>query len=214
MLQNSTVILGISPAAFFRSKSLLEFLSEEEGEALVEALESLDERDADESNEEFGPYTFQLSGTGTARTPLEWTAYCAIHRPDRTTLPERVILELERVEDPRKSTCATPEPPRAPDEKGGMESCGIVEPSVEDLMLSTVSLVKPLRELSRSRGSRVGSKQKELNVVQLLSQVNEQFSKTENLEEFYRVSSDELWSRLILTFSFRLRRLSLESSRS
>ena len=69
-----------------------------------------------------------------------------------------------------------------------MESCGIVEPSAEDLTLSTVSLVKPLRELSRSRGSRVGSRQKELNVVQLLSQVNEQFGKTENLEEFYRVS--------------------------
>lgn len=154
-------------------------------------MESLDERDADESNEELGPYTFQLSGSGTAKTPIEWTAYCAIHRPDRENAPQRVILELERVEDARQSTCATPEPPRTAEEKGGMESCGIVEPSAEDLLLSTVSLVKPLRELSRSRGSRVGSKQKELNVVQLLSQVNEQFSRTENLEEFYRVRSNE-----------------------
>lgn len=192
--------MGIPSAALFKAKSLSEFLNEDESDTLQEALEQLDDRDEDSANTDTGPFNFQLSGFGVPGTGddgpgsdsrVEWTAYCAIHRPDRLNYPTRAILELELMEDHLNPLTTASEQPSTAEEKGGMPSCGIIEPTEQDLLLSTVSLVKPLHALARLRNKRArgGNSRNEMDVVALLSQINEQMSKADDLQSFLKVCS-------------------------
>ncbi|KAL8283833.1 hypothetical protein RQP46_005265 [Phenoliferia psychrophenolica] len=54
---------------------------------------------ADDEADEPGvtPFTFELTAGPTC--PVAWVAFAAIHRPSRLTKPQRVILELELVND-------------------------------------------------------------------------------------------------------------------
>ena len=79
-------------------------------------------------------------------------------------------------------------------ERGGMTRGGEDEddfqPTEEDLAKSTMNLAQPLRALQRfkkraARGGRRGNE--ELDVVGLLSQINEQFAKADELEDFLQV---------------------------
>lgn len=193
--------MGIPSAAFFKATSFSAFLTEDEADTLAEALEILDERDEDAGNTETGPHNFQLSGFGVPGTGddgpgsesrAEWTAYGALHRPDRVKYPLRAILELELMEDHLSPLTTVSEKPSTAEEKGGMPSCGIIEPTEQELLLSTVSLVKPLRALTRhknkkARGGKASSS--EMDVVGLLSQINEQMAKADDLETFLKVHS-------------------------
>lgn len=196
--------MGIPPITLFKAQSLAEYLNEDESDALLEALEQLDERDEDSGNTDTGPFNFQLAGFGIpgsgdaglgSGSRAEWRAYCAIHRPDRLNHPTRAILELELMDDLLNPLSAESEIPATAEEKGGMESCGIVEPTEQDLLLSTVSLVKPLRALARSKAKRArggSSGNSDLDVVALLSQINEQMSKADDLQSFLKITAGVL----------------------
>lgn len=86
--ENSGHILGakFTASKLLRSRTLLEFFDLEEQEVLLESLEALAERDAEEeTGKAVEVFTFQLSGAGESEDS-EWSAYAAIHRPDRGTL--------------------------------------------------------------------------------------------------------------------------------
>lgn len=186
-----------------------ELFSEEETDVLLDAIDALDERDADETNEEVGPYTFILSGQGEpgsgasdahARDRLQWSCHAAIHRPNPTQQPERLILELELVDDQVNPLQTKSQEPLTPDERGGLgnsEDYGEngINPTEEELIESTVSIIKPLRQLTRNRNTRSSRRRgrgarrtdDDLDVVGLLSQINDQLSKADNLEVFLKI---------------------------
>ncbi|GAA5877871.1 hypothetical protein JCM1840_002929 [Sporobolomyces johnsonii] len=207
--ENSGFILGIPPKALFRAKCLSDLLSEDEADALRDAVDALDDRDLDPSNEESGPYTFTLTGhglpgTGTrdARSPerLEWTCHAAIHRPSREKRPKLVVLELELVDDQLNPLTTTPSEPITSDERVGFAEPdaygknGLINPTEADLLESTVSLAKPLRVLARAkarqakRANKSGSRiMGEMDVLHLLSQINEQLGKASELGSFLKI---------------------------
>ncbi|GAA5917845.1 hypothetical protein JCM5296_005723 [Sporobolomyces johnsonii] len=207
--ENSGFILGIPPKALFRAKCLSDLLSEDEADALRDAVDALDDRDLDPSNEESGPYTFTLTGhglpgTGTrdARSPerLEWTCHAAIHRPSREKRPNLVVLELELVDDQLNPLTTTPSEPITSDERVGFAEPdaygknGLINPTEADLLESTVSLAKPLRVLARAkarqakRANKSGSRiMGEMDVLHLLSQINEQLGKASELASFLKI---------------------------
>jgi hypothetical protein len=171
---------------------------------LEEALEQLDERDEDSGNTDTGSFNFQLSGFGIpgsgdaglgSSSRAEWRAYCAVHRPDRIKFPNRAILELELMDDLLNPLTTESELPSTQEEKGGMESCGILQPTEDDLLLSTVSLVKPLRALARLKVKRArggSATSTEMDVVALLSQINEQMAKADDLQSFLKITAGVL----------------------
>ncbi|GAA5950234.1 hypothetical protein JCM21900_003518 [Sporobolomyces salmonicolor] len=207
--ENSGFIIGIPPKALFRAKSLSDLLSEDEAEALRDAIDALDDRDLDPSNEESGPYTFTLTGHGLpgtgmrdARSPerLEWTCHAAIHRPNREQRPNLVVLELELVDDQLNPLSTTPSEPITPEERDGFAEPdaygvnGLINPTEADLLESTVSLAKPLRVLARAkarqakRANKSGSRiMGEIDVLRLLSQINEQLGKASDLGSFLKI---------------------------
>ena len=142
----------------------------------------IDDRDADESPE-LGPINFSLSGKGERG---DWTAHAAMHRPDRLKSPRRIVLELELEKDDL-NPLSTVEPDGG--EKGGTESTGVMEPTLEQLEKSTRSLVKPLRALERWRGGKARGRKTEMDVVGLLTQINEQLASPDALEPFLQVRS-------------------------
>ncbi|BGP57501.1 hypothetical protein JCM8202v2_005145 [Rhodotorula sphaerocarpa] len=211
--ENSNFVIGITPRSLFRANCLSEILGEEEADVLLDAIDALDERDADETNEEVGPYTFVLSGEGEpgsgaadahARDRLHWSCHAAIHRPNVTQRPERLILELELIDDQVNPLTTRSEEPVSPDERGGMggpDDYGEngINPTEEDLIESTVSIIKPLRQLSKNKNTRTsrrraarrggGRGDDKIDVVGLLSQINDQLSKADDLETFLKVTA-------------------------
>ncbi|GAA5911258.1 hypothetical protein JCM6882_004078 [Rhodosporidiobolus microsporus] len=209
--ENSGFILGLPPRTLFRAKCLSNILDEDEEDALRDALELLEDRDSDPTNEEEGPYTFTLSGRGNpgtgdgdalSRDRLEWTCHAAIHRPSPTTKPKRVVLELELVDDQLNPLTTVSSEPFTPDERGGMADLSEygengINPTEADLIESTVSIVKPLRTLTRlkerqkRRGGRARSTKGmgEMDIVGLLSQINDQLGKADDLETFLRITA-------------------------
>ncbi|KAK4704613.1 hypothetical protein P7C70_g1590, partial [Phenoliferia sp. Uapishka_3] len=208
--ENSRFVIGISPSSLFRAKSLTNFLSEEEIEVLSEALEAWTDRDLDPTNTEIGPINFTLSGEGspgtgsasaTSSARQQWTCHCAIHRPDTVNRPERVVLEMELVDDhlnPMRTVAPGKEhEPEVEDE--GSASRGINDeqsfiPSEEAIKKSTVNMVQPLRALARYKKrlerTRPGKRAaEEMDVVGLLSQINEQLAKADQLEEFLQITA-------------------------
>ncbi|BGP34373.1 hypothetical protein JCM10296v2_006192 [Rhodotorula toruloides] len=206
--ENSGFVIGLPPRVLFRSKCLSELLDEDEADALRDAIDALDERDLDESNEEVGPYTFTLAGEGIpgsgdrdaqSRERFEWVCHAAIHRPNRTLQPKRIILELELVEDQVNPLSTVSSEPFTPDERGGMgkpEEYGEngINPTEADLIESTVSIAKPLRILARHRSTRMRRRKRSrqglegMDVVGLLSQINDQLGKADGLETFLKVT--------------------------
>ncbi|GAA6022377.1 hypothetical protein JCM10207_004744 [Rhodosporidiobolus poonsookiae] len=208
--ENSGFILGLPPRTLFRTKCLTDLLDPDEVDNLQDALEALDDRDDDPDNDEVGPYTFMLSGRGLPGTgtgdaqsleATEWTCHAAIHRPSRATNPKRVILELELADDQLNPLTTVSSEPFTPDERGGFgapEEYGEngINPTEQDLIESTVSIVKPLRTLTRirSRAQRRGSVRSkpkglnEMDIVGLLSQINDQLGKADDLETFLKIT--------------------------
>jgi hypothetical protein len=196
--QNSGFVIGLPPKELFRLPSLTSILEPSEAESLLDALDTLDDRDLDPSGTETGPLNFQLSGLGLPGTSvssdahsssrLEWQCHCALHRPDRINRPGRAILEMELMDDQVNPLTTVSNVPMSPDERGGMDSEEVVEPTAEDLTASTVSMVKPLRALARSKNRRGGRKQSgEMDIVELLSQINDQLAKADELAPFLKV---------------------------
>lgn len=144
-------------------------------------MDALDEREADESNLDQGPVSFELSGFGAPGTDtsdphsparLEWHCHAALHRPS-SNRPNLHILELELVDDQVNPLRTVPE--ELPGERHGMDYDEVLEPSEEALRASTMSMIKPLRALARirnrrARAGRVARLPSETDFVALLSQ--------------------------------------------
>ncbi|GAA5980690.1 hypothetical protein JCM11641_000177 [Rhodosporidiobolus odoratus] len=205
--ENAGFVLGLPPRFLFRAKCLTQLFDEDEAEALQDAIESLQDRDADETNDEVGPYTFLLSGQGIpgtgdtdaqSRERFEWECHAAIHRPSPASQPDRFVLELELADDQLNPLTTVASESMLPEERGSFlsseESDNGINPTAEDLLESTVSIVKPLRALTRMREKRRKNGRKgkglgEVDIVGLLSQINDQLSKAENLETFLKVTA-------------------------
>ncbi|KPV74094.1 uncharacterized protein RHOBADRAFT_28493 [Rhodotorula graminis WP1] len=207
--ENSGFILGLPPRTLFKVKCLTDVLSEDEGDALRDAIDALDERDEDPGNDEAGPYTFTLSGRGNpgtaqddaqSRARLEWTCHAAIHRPSPERQPKRLVLELELVDDQVNPLTTESSEPVATEDRGGMvdvageDPNNGINPSEDDLIESTVSIARPLRMLARGKSTRVRRRKvrrglDDLDVVGLLSQINDQLSKTDELETFLKITA-------------------------
>lgn len=114
--QNSGARLGLPPKMLFSLNCFTELLDEDQADAFLEAMEALDENEESEPSEAAssapphdtlaGMNTFQLSGQGIPGSGmdgdgsrLEWTCWCAIHRPDRKRFPKLAIIELEHEND-------------------------------------------------------------------------------------------------------------------
>ncbi|GAA6057033.1 hypothetical protein JCM3770_005219 [Rhodotorula araucariae] len=206
--ENSGFIIGLPPRTLFKCRCLTDIFSEDEGDALRDAIDALDDRDSDPSNDEQGPYTFTLSGQGNPGTNpddphsggrLEWTCHAAIHRPSPQAQPKRLVLELELVDDQVNPLTTVSSEPYSPDERGGMQDHAGqgengINPTEADLVESTVSIAKPLRILARNKSSRLKRRKvrrahDEMDVVSLLSQINDQLSKTDELETFLKITA-------------------------
>ncbi|BGP50676.1 hypothetical protein JCM10450v2_006601 [Rhodotorula kratochvilovae] len=206
--ENSGFIIGLPPRTLFKVRCFTDILIEDEADALRDAIDALDDRDSDPSNDELGPYTFTLSGHGNPGTNpdeahsggrLEWTCHAAIHRPSPQTQPKRLVLELELVDDQVNPLTTVSSEPLAPDERGGMsdpagQGENGINPTEADLVESTVSIAKPLRILARNKSSRLRRRKvrrafDEMDVVGLLSQINDQLSKTDELETFLKITA-------------------------
>lgn len=178
---------------------------------LLDHLDNLDDRDADPSDLDASPVTFTLSGEGQPGTDtstdahasgrLEWTAHCALHRPDRKGQPQRAVLELELVDD----LLSVPRQPGVYDERLGMPPTSPEDegsrPSPEELAESTISLAKPLRALARLRkraaGGRRTVRDADVDVVALLGQINEQLNRAEDLQVFLKVRALSLYAKVL-----------------
>ncbi|KAK4046722.1 hypothetical protein OIO90_006453 [Microbotryomycetes sp. JL221] len=199
--ENSGFVLGLPPTSLFKTKGFERFLSQSELEVLLDAIEMLDERDSDPDDEEVGPVYFELNGHGLpgsdpsqsnqSEQRLEWSAHCALHRPDIQNQPRRLILELELMDDQVNPLTTQDANTISFDERDGMDYQGNVNPTQEDLAASTVSMVKPLRALTRSRNRRTQSKRSnaDTDVVGLLSQINDQLGKATDLATFLKLVS-------------------------
>lgn len=201
---------------------LTQLFTEAEADNLRDAIETLSEKDEADGNET--PVSFELAGRGARGTgntgptsQRPWKAYCALHRPNRKTQPQRAVLELELLDEyPIPVRPASKAPPifrsafddpdspsnQADDKRPGMPTDATIQPSEEDSFESTVSLVQPLKEMVRLKKQRARQKAQgittgkeknnarhgELHVVQLLSQVDEQLQKAEDLPTFLKVS--------------------------
>lgn len=203
-LQNSRHIIGIPPSALFRATSLANLLPKDEIDSLLDAMDALDEREEDLDNTELGPIYFELSGFGLPGTDtsdphsparLAWDCYAALHRPSPESRPRLHILELELIDDQVNPLFTVSEEAPDADERGGMAYDVLVEPSEEELNQSTISLVKPLRALARIRNKRRGTGSamardpNETDFVGLLSQVNEQLARANDLKTFAKLTA-------------------------
>jgi hypothetical protein len=100
----------------FSLNCFTEILDEDQGDAFLEAMEALDENNESEPSEASvdmaahdalaSMNTFQLIGQGApgsgmdgGDSRLEWTCWCAVHRPDRKNKPKLAIIELEHEND-------------------------------------------------------------------------------------------------------------------
>ncbi|ORY73094.1 hypothetical protein BCR35DRAFT_281817 [Leucosporidium creatinivorum] len=196
--ENSRLIIGYSPSTLFRLPSLTAIFDEDEVDILLEALDTLDERDSDPHETERGPITFTLSGQGQpggtvdsrdGEGRLAWQAHCALHRPNRGKQPNRAVLELELVDDSINPLSTVSSEPIAEDERGGMSQRGDHgnDPTEEELLESTVSMIKPLRALARVRTkSAKRNGRAEVDVVSLLAQINEQLDRAQDLQTFLK----------------------------
>ncbi|KAK4046108.1 hypothetical protein OIV83_006334 [Microbotryomycetes sp. JL201] len=193
--ENAHFVIGLTPTFLFGLDCLSRILVKGELDFLLETLDALDDRQRDPHNLETGPLTITLSGYGLPGTDtssdahstdrLEWTCHAAVHRPDRTR-PRRFVVELELVDD-QVNPLTTVSEDLLPEERGGISDHGM-DPTEEELIESTVSIIKPLRALTRVKRSRRAKRgQPHVDVVALLSQVTDQLNKTDDLGTFLKI---------------------------
>lgn len=99
--------------------------------------------------------------------------HCSLHRPEANKHDKRLVLELEHVEDtmnPLKREWAPASPEELDSDRRIFDERpdGMNDPSAEEIYKSTMSLMKPLRALSKRRSRR----EPEINMVQLVFQVS------------------------------------------
>lgn len=199
-LQNSRFVIGLPPAHLFRLSTFASVLEDGELDVLLDALDTLDERDHDVAVTDTGPIGITLSGYGLPGTDpstdanstsrLEWTCHAVLHRPDRARKPERFVIELEMVDDRVNPLTTIVDEPVTPSERGGMPDSDYGEHATpEQLLESTVSMIKPLRALTRTKNKRRGKKgANDVDVVALLSQITVQLNRASDMKTFLRVS--------------------------
>ncbi|KAM0791116.1 hypothetical protein ACM66B_004403 [Microbotryomycetes sp. NB124-2] len=193
--ENAHFIIGLTPSYLFSLDCLSRVLVKGELDILLETLDALDDRQRDPHNLETGPLTIILSGFGLPGTDtssdahstdrLEWTCHAAVHRPDKSR-PRRFVLELELVDD-QVNPLTTMSEDVLPEERGGISEHGM-DPTEEELLESTVSIIRPLRALTRVKRSRRTKRgQPHVDVVALLTQVTDQLNKTDDLSTFLKI---------------------------
>lgn len=220
---------------FFNASCLTKLLSHSEADVLLEAIDILDEREAEEGHQELAPYGFELAGSGPGssltspiNTPLpspgsesssstfsdtpsastsltsstfsgpvsrKWTAYAAMHRPNRILAPERLILELELInQSPDLNDVA-------PAKEGGdsfktntdkddyEEDLAVTE---EDLWESTVPNAAPLKEMVRLKRRREREILRRVQMAQLAKEGGEDRNNTLIEEKSLRQRDDQV----------------------
>ena len=173
--ENSSKIIGYTPAQLFQMDNFLDIFTEEQADNLLDHLDFIRDEDAADvvSN---GPEVFMIS----VRPPQNRTRklWCAMHVADSNK--DLVICEFE-VEDDQvnplvPSNEETPEPPE--DTLGS-------NPTAEEYAESTVNISKPLRVLRTARKKR--GEAAAMEVFSIMSQVQEQMANAQTLEVFLRV---------------------------
>lgn len=189
--ENSGHILGLSPKLLLNLYSFTEVLTQEQSQTLCDNLEvCLDSN----SSTSAGPHTFRMSGRGGIGTgtdgPLshaEWSCWCAAHRPDPASRPRLVVIEFELENDELNPPTTVSIEPFQDDERGGVAGKPY-EPTEQDLIESTMSINKPLRALARLRRKGKDFSGDSVEVLSILTQVNNQFDKAEDLPTFLKMS--------------------------
>ncbi|KAI1301045.1 hsp90-like protein [Xylaria venustula] len=172
--ENSEQIIGYSPNALFKLGSFTEILSEEQTDNLLDHIDFIRDEDSDPAAS--GPDVFSIS----LRPPKSKTIklWCAMHV--NASHPDLLICEFEPEDDQRH-------PIRPPDETilEEPEDTLYQSPTAEELYQSTEISSKPLRVLrsARQRRGEAGAMQ----VFDIMSQVQEQFSSAPNLERFLKI---------------------------
>ncbi len=173
--ENSTRIIGYSPAQLFRLDSFLDIFSEEQADNLIDHLDFIRDDDAADIVAN-GPEVFMIS----VRPPHQRSKklWCAMHLSDSDR--EMVICEFEIEDDLANPLVhagdATPEPPE--DTLGS-------EPTPEELAESTINISRPLRVLRSARKKR--GEAAAMEVFNIMSQVQEQLANASTLPIFLKV---------------------------
>lgn len=110
LVQNSTVLLGLSPRYLFSLNCFTDTLPDTQARLLWENIPDPHDSKGESDN---GPQVFLLSGwgapgtgsSGTISDRRSWTCWCAIHRPTLTNDPlspmsDLIIMEFELEMDP------------------------------------------------------------------------------------------------------------------
>lgn len=208
--QNSSVILGVPPLALFQSPTFTTFLTQESTDTFLDAVDALDDNESPSPDGEEDPEPEPSEDrpeapSKTLPPPEQFTValsnesvesprfYASLHRPDPLTCSNRFLLELEPEHDfrfPLTTPCDLSAPaPTDVGAEGAREARGgterQVDPSEEEILRSTVSLMKPLKAIARRRSKRAP----EINMVQLVYQIEEQLRKANSLEVFLSVTT-------------------------
>lgn len=188
--ENSGLILGHSPQSLLQLHSFSDILSSYDAQVLYDNLEVTLEG----GQEEAGAHTFRLSGQGGRGSGLEgrsshstWTCWCAAHRPEPVRRPTLIIIEFELENDTINPPSIISREPLSYDERGGMAGEPYL-PTEEDLIESTRSANKPIKALSRLRKKGKDFSGDSVEVLSILSQVNEQFDKAKDLPSFLKMA--------------------------
>ena len=131
----------------------------------------------------------QINPLSTVPPPTPPAPTSGTSATDSTEIPAGLVDEAARTGS-SKPAPGQLYPPN--DEREGISE---VQPSEEDLLQSTVSLVKPLRALARLKGRRnarragtTARQPSEVDIVQLLQQINEQLQQADDLEVFLKTT--------------------------
>ncbi|WAQ91370.1 hypothetical protein PtA15_14A253 [Puccinia triticina] len=141
-----------------------------------------------------GPHTFRMSGRGGIGTGIdgpmshtEWSCWCAAHRPDPVGRPRLVIIEFELENDELNPPSTVSVEPVDEDDRGGVAGKPY-EPTEQDLIESTMSINKPLRALARLRRKGKDFSGDSVEVLSILSQLNNQFDKADDMPTFLKMA--------------------------
>ncbi|POW03684.1 hypothetical protein PSHT_11590 [Puccinia striiformis] len=187
--ENSRQILGLSPKLLLNLHSFTEVLTPDQCQQLHDNIEVCFDSGSISSA---GPHTFRLSGRGEIGTgtdgPLsytEWSCWCAAHRPDPVLRPRLMIIEFELENDELNPPLIVSVDPVDADERGGLDGKPY-EPTEQDLIESTTSINQPLKALARIRKKGRDFSGDSVEVLSIMSQLNNQFDKAEDMPTFLK----------------------------
>ncbi|GAA95923.1 uncharacterized protein L969DRAFT_92045 [Mixia osmundae IAM 14324] len=191
--ENVGHLLGLPAHHLFDLKSFTEVLDEDQEEVLRENMEMLEDRTTDDLIDT-GPHTFQLSGSGAIGSgpddgdnKLEWDCWAALHIPSPDTRPNLYILELELDNDVDNPLMTELDELPTDAERGGLAG-EPYEPTKEDLIQSTTNICKPLKSLVRFKKSKTASRMASVDILKVLTQINDQLDKAHDLETFLKLA--------------------------